>query len=403
MTAPVLNANKASKMEVAEIVEKFELDNGDVRFRITFNKKVFDAIPTVGTLYKKGDKVICIFEDYHIHDTPYIVGKFNQKSSEETKLISQVRPIEKKKDTDSYLRETDNSLIRMDDKRKRITIQNKNSPNSSIVIDNDQVFIGSTNLTSLINDITDFKQKQANDEVIKSERNLNFKVDDGQFFVNAQEFASTTNNFIINNNNEMKVETNHINFSSSFIEFNAITPKGYDLTEKNAFSFFAVSGNYAISLGLGDFNLKSVSPLSEFNFLISPLSPFSGIGSSLSGMTITSTEISMGVGLSSGFFNLSSTSMESEILYGSSALTLGAASFGVNLGFGITNLKLSPTSFSVTIAGNKLTLSPSGLTVSTGNITATAGDVKALGGTYSLMKHKHPTAVPGGPSPPLPG
>jgi hypothetical protein len=402
MTAPILNRNKASKMEVAEISEKFELENGDVRFRITFNKKSFDAIPVVGTIYKKGDKVICLFQDYNVQDTPFIIGKYNQKSFEEEKLISQVKPIEQKKDTDSYVQENDNSIIRMDDKRKRITIQNKNSPNSSITIDNDQVFIGRTNLTSLIENISEFKQKQANDEIIKSERNLNFKVDDGQFFVNAQSFSSTTNNFSIQNNNEMKIETRHINFSSSFIEFNAITPKGYDLKEKNAFSFFAVSGNYAISLGTGDFNLKAVSPLSEFNFLISPLSPFSGVGSSLSGMTIASTEISMGVGLSSGYFNLSPTSMEGEILYGSSALTLDPISFGVKLGFGVTSLELSPLSFSVTIAGNKLTLSPSGLTVAIGNITATVGDVEALSGSYSLMMHQHPTAVPGGPSPPLP-
>jgi hypothetical protein len=403
MTAPILNRNKASKMEVAEISEKFELENGDVRFRITFNKKSFDAIPVVGTIYKKGDKVICLFQDYNVQDTPFIIGKYNQKSFEEEKLISQVKPIKQKKDTDSYVQENDNSIIRMDDKRKRITIQNKNSPNSSITIDNDQVFIGTTNLTSLIENISEFKQKQANDEIIKSERNLNFKVDDGQFFVNAQSFSSTTNNFSIQNNNEMKIETRHINFSSSFIEFNAITPKGYDLKEKNAFSFFAVMGNYAISLGTGDFNLKSVSPLSKFNFLISPLSPFSGVSGSLAGMSIQKTETLIGAGLGAGTLSLKPSKLENKLLYGSSALTLGATSFGVNLGFGITNLKLSPTSFSVTIAGNKLTLSSSGLTVSSGNITATAGDVKAMAGSYSLMKHKHPTAVPGGPSPPLPG
>ena len=49
-------------------------------------------------------------------------------------------------------------------------------------------------------------------------------------------------------------------------------------------------------------------------------------------------------------------------------------------------------------------LTSSGLTIKTGDIKATAGDVMALGGgSVSLQKHKHPTAVPGGPSPPIPG
>lgn len=402
MPAPILNSKKSSKMEVAEIVNRFQLDNDDVRFNIRFNSKTFEAIPLNGRMYKPGDKVICLFQDYNIEDTPFIIGKYNQKPTEETDFVATVKPIKPLKDIDSYVQENDNSIIRMDDKRKRITIENKNSSGSQIVIDNDQVYIGDTNLTNFIEDFSNFKSKQANDQVLKSERSLNFKADDGQFFVSAQEFVSTTNNFIIRNNNDMVIETNHINFSSSFIEFNAITPKGYNLREKNAFSFFAVSGNYAISLGLGDFTLKSVSPLSEFKFLISPLTPFSGVGSSLAGMLIEKTEITMGNLFGLNETSLTSTSYKTELLAGASAIKINPISFGVDIAFGAVSLSLTPMSFSVNIAGNSLMLDPSGLTVTTGNITAVAGDVQALAGVYSLMKHKHPTAVPGGPSPPLP-
>jgi hypothetical protein len=404
MGAPIINGNKSSRMEIGEIIDSFELDSGEIRYNVLYNKRTISAIPmATNTSFKPRDKVVLMFQDSNVLDTPFIINKYNQKSLEEEKLISKIQKIEKLKDKDSLVYETPNSVIRMDDKKKRVVIGNKNSNNAQIVLDNDNVIIGGVNLTKFIEEVSEKNLKQASDQIISSDRNLNFKTEDGQFKVNSGEAVFLSDNFIIKNKNDMSITTNHVNFSSSFIEFNAITPKGYDLKEKNAFSFFAIMGNYSISLGTGDFNLKAISPLSEFNFLISPLTPFSGVKSSFAGINFSKTETLIGHVFGLTNINLKPSAFSTQVLMGLSKLELDVASFGINLLFGVVSLKLTPASFSVTIAGNKMTLSPSGLTVTTGNILAIAGDVKALGGTYSLMKHKHPTAVPGGPSPPLPG
>lgn len=399
----ILNDNKASRMEIAEVKEKYELPSGDVRYKVSIYKKNYDCIPLTGAIFKPGDKVICFFQDSKNEDTPFIVGKFNQKNMEEEELIADIKPIEKKKDTDSFKYETKDSIIQMDDKSKKITIANKNSELGKIILDNNSVIVGDVNLTDLIADLKQFKNTGSNDQTVSSERSMNFKTEEGGFKINAQEFVSITDNFIVNNNNEMTIQTNHINFSSSFVEFNVISPKGYNLKEKNSFSFFAVTGNYSISLGTGDFNLKAVSPASEFNFLIMPSTPFSGLGSSMAGMIITSTETTIANLYELNSIILDKKSFTASVLNGLGELNLKSNQFVIDLIFGVLNLTLKANSFSVDIGGNKLTLDPLGLTISKGNIEATQGDVLAKGGTYSLSRHKHPTAVPGGPSPPLPG
>ena len=82
---------------------------------------------------------------------------------------------------------------------------------------------------------------------------------------------------------------------------------------------------------------------------------------------------------------------------------MNLASFSVELLGGLAKMELSPSQFKVSIASNSMTLDSFGLEVKSGDIEAFSGDVLARAGSFSLSKHKHPTAVPGGPSPPTPG
>jgi hypothetical protein len=403
MGAPIINKNKASKMEVGEIAEQYLIKGTKtIRYKVKLYKGIYSAIPLVnGTPYQVGDKVIVLFEDSLIMDTPFIIGKFNQKKPDEEKLLATIKEIEKPKDPNSIRQETDYSFIQMDSKRKKITISNKNSDSGKIVIDNDQVYIGNTNLTDFLDKMEEsFIDNNNNDQIFNSKRDLILNAT-GAINAISSETIFITTNFTIRSKSEILIETNHLNASASSFEFNVITPKGYDFSIVDAFSFFAVDGDFSINLGKGDFNLTAISPLSEFYFLISPLTPFSGVDSSLAGISVDKTEILIGNTYGLSQLSLSSDSFESKIFYGLSSIKMSSSSISANLSFGAVKMELSPTSFSVTISGNKMTLSSSGLTVTTGNIVATAGDVK--GGAYSLMKHKHPTAVPGGPSPPLPG
>jgi hypothetical protein len=84
-------------------------------------------------------------------------------------------------------------------------------------------------------------------------------------------------------------------------------------------------------------------------------------------------------------------------------MELKMSSFVVKLLGGLAKMELTPTKFSITLGSNSMTLNSFGLEVKSGDIEAFGGDVLATTGLYSLSKHKHPTAVPGGPSPPTPG
>lgn len=403
MASSILNKSKSPSMEVGEITGSFALSNGDLRYYVKYNKNKTAAIPLVSSApFKTGDQVIILFQDSKVSDTPFIVGKYNQKTPEQLKLVSEIKKIETIKNKTDLIYENDNSIISLSDNKKKITIANKNCLNGMITIDNDQVIIGKTNINNLIQELNGFKEKSLNNETIKSKKDLFIKADNGKLKMNAMEIVNISDNYIIKNRNDMLIETGHINFSASFIEFNAITPKGYSMKEKNAYAFFAVDGNFAITLGKGDFNLKSVLPTSEFNFLIMPLTPFSKVKGSMGGMSITKTETVIGHLFGSSTINLKTSSYENKLLFGAAKLELKASKFQVSTVFGLAKIELSPSKFKVTIAGNSMELSPSGFKVKSGNIEADAGDVKAMK-QYSLMKHKHPTAVPGGPSPPLPG
>ena len=404
MGAPILNKNKSARLEVADIINQYSLKGSkEIRYTIRLYRKEFNAIPLVnGVPYQPGDKVVILFQDTNVMDTPFIIGKYNQKSFEDEKILSSMKSIEKPKDPNAILYETDNSFIKLDGNKRRITIGNKDTEVGKIYIDNDQVFVGNTNLSKLILDMEEFIQKKNNDSIINSIRNLTLDAIDGNINGKAKEINLLSTNFTIRNKSDMLIETSHLNFTASAFEFNVITPNAYDFSISNAYSFSAVDGDYSISLGMGDFDLIAISPLSTFSYLISPLPPFIGVKSSLAGMSIDAVEILMGVGRSVGLLDLTPYSFETKILKGSSSIKLTTGTFGVNIGFGLVNIKLTPMSFSVTIAGNKLTLSPTGLTIASGNITATSGDVEALSGIYSLMMHMHQTSIPGPPSPPTP-
>lgn len=402
MSTPLLNNNKSPALFVGVIEKSFEIKNGDIRYYVKVGRNTMAAIPLInGNPFKPGDQVILIFQDSKIKDVPFIVGKYNQKSSQERLLTSEIKKIEKSIDKDSLIYENGNSIISLEDKKKKITIQNKNCPEGSIIIDNNQIYIGGVDFNNFIKEIGSFRSKSLNNETISSKKDLFIKADSGKVQISGLEFFALTNNFVIKNKNDMMIQTNHINFSASFIEFNAISPKGYNMKEKNAYSFFAVDGNFAITLGKGNFNLKTALPTSEFNFLIMPLSPISNAKKSVAGMSMTKSEtiISHMMGMSS--ITLKNNSYENELLFGAAKLGLKSSKFEVSTAFGMAELTLSATKFKVSISGNSIELSTSGFKLESGNIEASSGDVKASK-QYSLMKHKHPTAVPGGPSPPTP-
>lgn len=400
-----LNQNKSSKLETAIIKEIYVLPyNGETRYRLSYYKEIITGIPLLNNPapLQVGDKVIILFTDSKVEDTPFIIGKYNQRTAAEEKMVAAFKEIKTIKNPSTLVQETDSSVIKMDSGNKKITIGNKNSSGGEIVVDGDNVTIGGVSINDSLKKLNETITESLNDKIMKSKRDIRFETEDGKFTSKAQEVSFNSDNFMIRNNNDFLIETNHLNLSSSFLEFNVITPKGYSLSEKNAFSFFAVDGHYSISLGKGDFILKSALPLSEFKFLISPFTSFSGLASSFSGMVIsnTSTKISQIYELST--LEIQASKFEASLISGLSVISLSATSYSVDLLGGLVSLSLGPSSFKVTIAGNSMELTPTGLTVSSGDITATLGDVGALSGAYSLMMHKHPTAVPGGPSPPLP-
>jgi len=402
MSSPILNKNKSSRLEIGEIVAYFKNSNDDIRYTVKFNRTSFDCIPLVHVLpLIEGDRVIILFQDSNIKDTPFIVGKFNQKSKVDTKFVSTSKEIKRPNDDRGVKQETDYSFIKMDSTRKKITIGNKNTNKGNIVIDNDEVFIGGVNLSKLIEKINSKSQSNLSNETVSAKKDYIIEAE-GKIIGRSSEITFLTSNFLITNMQEMEIRTPHLNFSSSFVEFNVITPKGYDLKQKNAYSFFAVDGNFSITLGMGDFKLKSFMPTSAFSFLISPIYPLNTVDASVAGLTIEKSKTQIGhlMGLSS--ITLKSSSFEAKVL-SMSKIKMNLTSFSVELLGGLAKMELSSSKFKVSIASNSITLDSSGLEVKSGDIEATSGDVLAKAGSFSLSKHKHPTAVPGGPSPPTPG
>lgn len=401
---PIINKKKSSKMEIAEIKNSFFTEKKEVRYNIIYYKSVIPAIPLFSPIpYEVGDRVIVLFEDSNIEHMPFIIGKFNQRNVLKEDSIASIKDVEPVKDEKAIIYETEHSYIKLDSGKQKITLANKKTTQGQIVIDNDQVFIGKDDISDFIKQNKEVISNSDSTITIASKKDLMFEVRNGKILSSSQEIIFNTDNFIVRNNNDMLVETSHINFSTSFLEFNVITPKGYNLKEKNAFSFFAVDGHYAISLGKGDFTLKSVNPASEFNFLISPLSPFSTVTGSVAGLSITNKKTTIAHLMGSTKMEIGLSSFKTELLKGLASMSLSVSKFEVKNSAGVVKMELGPSSFKVQIAGNSMELTPSGLTIKTGDIEATAGDVMALGGSYSLQKHKHPTAVPGGPSPPTPG
>ena len=407
MRGPILNESISSKMEIAEIVEYFFIPPKDqIRYRIKMYKTFYNAIPIINntTVYKPGDKVIVMFKNANVEDTPFIVGKFNQMDPEESLLISSIPEIKPPEDRRGIKYETDYSVFKMDSTRKRITIGNKNS-GGEIIIDNNTVIIGDINLTEMMNNFDETINKRLNDTIVSSKKNIIFDIEQGNAITSAKEVNFISNNFVIKNSSEMLIETEHVNFSSSFVEFSVVTPKAYNLLERRAYSFFAVDGDFDVSLGKGDFRVATMLPVNYIELLVSPLSDFSGTESSFSGLGITpfGVELSYAYGAN----NLEIGPNYYNMMIGGGSMFLETFSaigglYNISILSGQASMTLTPSGFFVTISGNTLSFTAEGLTISSGSVTTLAGDVQAMGGTYSLIRHMHPTAIPGGPSPPLP-
>ena len=401
---PIINKKKSSKMEIAEIKNSFFTAKKEIRYNIIYYKNVIPAIPLISIIpYEVGDKVIVLFEDSNIENVPLIIGKFNQKNVLKQNSIASIEEIKPEKNEKAITYETEHSYIKLDSDKKKITISNKNTNKGQIIIDNDQVLIGGTDVNQFMEKMGNTITESLNNKTISSKRDIIFESRNGKFLSSSQETFFNSHNFVIRNKNDMFLQTSHINISTNFFEAIVITPKGYSLKEKNAFSFFAVDGNYTISLGKGNFFLKSINPASEFNFFIAPQSLKSKVTESIAGFSITKTKTTISHSKGATTMEISDSSFKTKLLKGVSSMFLNNSSFEVENSSGKVKMELGPDSFKVQIAGNSMELTSSGLTIKTGDIEATAGDVMALGGSYSLQKHKHPTAVPGGPSPPIPG
>lgn len=407
MRGPILNGNISSKMEIAEVVESFLIPpNDQIRYRIRLYQSLYNAIPIVNNtvVYKPGDQVIIMFKNSNVEDTPFIVGKFNQIDPAETLLISSIEPIKKPEDREGIKYETDYSFFKMDSKNKRVTIGNKNS-GGEIVIDNNEVFISDTNVTAMINDFNNTISKRLSDTILNSDRSIFIDASSGESTTKAKEVNFLSTNFAIKNKSEMLIETDHLNLSGSFMEFNVITPKAYSLTERNAYSFFAVDGNFNVSLGKGNFKAVTMLQTNFIELLVSPISPFSGTESSFSGLGITPLGLDLSFAYGANSFEIGPNYYMLTLGYGSVFLETFFAESGLynmSLLGGTASMTLTPAGFFITISGNTFAFTSAGLTISNGMITTLAGDVQAMGGTYSLMRHMHPTAIPGGPSVPLP-
>lgn len=407
MRGPILSENISSKMEIAEVVESFLIPpNDQIRYRIRLHQSLYNAIPIVNNtvVYKPGDQVIIMFKNSNIEDTPFIVGKFNQIDAAETLLISSIQPIKKPEDREGIKYETDYSSIKMDSKNKKITIGNKNS-GGEIIIDNNEVFIGGTNLTEMLENYNSTINKRLSDTVLNSDRSIFIDASSGESTTKAKEVNFLSSNFVIKNKSEMLIETNHLNFSSSFIEFNVITPKAYNLLERKAYSFFAIDGDFDVSLGKGDFRAVTMLPTNYIELLVTPLSPYSGTESSFSGLGITPFGVDLSYAYGANNFEIGPSYY--NMMLGSGSMFLETFSaigglYSMSMLSGAATMTLMPSGFFITISGNTLSFTSAGLTISNGSITTLLGDVQAMGGTYSLMRHMHATAIPGGPSPPLP-
>jgi hypothetical protein len=406
MRTSILSDNISSKMEIAEIIEPFFIPPQDqIRYRIKLYQTIYNAIPIINStiVYKAGDQVIVLFKNSQVEDTPFIIGRFNQIKPEETLLISSIQTIKKPEDREAIKYETDYSIFQMDSKNKRILIGNKDSASGKIVIDNNEVIIGDINLTKMANSLTETITQRLNDKIISSQRSIVFEAETGDSTTKAQQVNFFSGNFQIKNQLEMVVETPHLNLSSSFLEFNVITPKAYNLTETKAFSFFALDGDFNVSLGKGDFKTTVALPTSYIELLVAPLSEFSGTESSYSGIAITPFGIDMSYLFGASKFEIGESDFTFMIGAGSlffETFQSAAGLYNISILGGTATITLTSAGFFVTVNGNTLSLTSAGLTVTNGNIMALIGDVMA--GPYSLMRHMHPTAIPGGPSPPLP-
>jgi peptidase E len=375
MSSPILNKNKSSRLEIGEIVAYFKNSNDDIRYTVKFNRTSFDCIPLVHVLpLIEGDRVIILFQDSNIKDTPFIVGKFNQKSKVNTKFVSTSKEIKRPNDDRGVKQETDYSFIKMDSTRKKITIGNKNTNKGNIVIDNDEVFIGGVNLSKLIENINSKSQSSLSNETVSAKKDYIIEAE-GKIIGRSSEITFLTSNFLIENSHDMQITTPHLNFSSSFIEFNVITPKGYDLKQKNAYSFFGVDGNFSIALGLGDFKLKTFSATSKICFLISPkyngdtpaLKKFENVDNAVAGLTIENTKAQIGNLNGSSRITIDQSSFEAKVL-STSYIKMNPEKFSVELNDGLVKMELSSSKFKVSIASNSITLDSSGFQVKSGNI-----------------------------------
>ena len=401
MSAPILSKNKAARMEVAEIVEQFKAKNDQIRYRIRLYKSVYSAIPLINGAgpFNPGDRVIILFEDSRVDDTPFIIGKYNQKNYKDEKIISEFKKVESEKDDQAIRHENDNSYIELSSRKKQIIIANKDKISGKIIIDNDSVFIGDTNLTDFIESTNKIFSKKDNSLEIAVIKKIELK-SGGQIYADSEQIDLFANKFTIDAKNTLNVHAvEHLNMSSAFFEFKTITSKVHDASHMNAVGFDIVDGNFALAIGKGNVNYKIISSKQSFNFFLSPLGPLYAADISVSGLTIDNKGFLFSNGMGSNKLILNNTKFEASIAKKVSSLTLDTVSFEASIPN--AKIKLTPAEFIVEISGNTLKFSAKGLTIEKGNISADMGDIKAQ--AYSLKTHMHQSAIPGPPSAAIPG
>lgn len=186
-------------------------------------------------------------------------------------------------------------------------------------------------------------------------------------------------------------------------------------------------GDYNVNLSSGSYNLNCLDPTSaEFNVKLGPSSR------PLSKLVLDTSYFSVDIGaalpdklkLGGGEFSLkvgNTPGLQSElVLNGTSGkLTVPGVSGSSSFEYTSTKVLIKNSGFTtatIEISGGKVTVTSAssgkivldGDVEVTGDVTVdgstgvkvTSGDVKA--GTVSLKQHKHASAVPGGPAPPLP-
>jgi hypothetical protein len=354
--------------------------------------------------YEVGSRVICLIKDKDFNKVfvlgqtydPNLVRGIDAAKEGELNISSDQNGIIGIGTSDSISINSGSSKVKVTDEKISLTIGstakiNLNPQEFSTTLNNGNNF-SVKNGTADFNLNNGFKVRSAAGDIYLQGGSLSFAEGEGQ-----------TPSLLIVNSVHRYIGSEFLSIFSAY-SFEAGTSKIKG--KKNAVDWNIIQGNYAITIGVGDFVLKTGTTV------IDKLTLGNGeLNLSVGNILFYQTELlisgdEMKLNLN-GAFSSSEINVKSSLVEIKNKVSLLLIDYdsSIKLDFGV--ITLTPSSKAkggkikldgeVEITGSLIVRGSDGVSATLGDVTA--GTISKI----SLKNHKHATSVPGSPSPPLPG